>query len=87
MDVPARQAYVVSVVDPSERTAAASYTNTARYVVRPAGPALGGWLMQAVSRSAPFVAAGALKIVYDLLLLATFRRVREPDGVPPPTDS
>lgn len=79
MDVPARQAYVVSVVDPSERTAAASYTNTARYVVRPAGPALGGWLMQAVSRSAPFVAAGALKIVYDLLLLATFRRVRESD--------
>lgn len=76
MDVPARQAYVVSVVDPSERTAAASYTNTARYVVRPGGAALGGYLMQTVSRSAPFVAAGALKIVYDLFLLATFRRVR-----------
>ncbi|HEY3208847.1 MAG TPA: MFS transporter, partial [Actinomycetota bacterium] len=41
MDVPARQAYVVSVVDPGERTAAASYTNTARYIVRPGGPALG----------------------------------------------
>jgi predicted MFS family arabinose efflux permease len=79
MDVPARQAYVVSVVDPSERTAAASYTNTARYVARPAGAALGGWLMQTVSRAAPFVAAGAVKIVYDLLLLATFRRVRESD--------
>jgi predicted MFS family arabinose efflux permease len=79
MDVPARQAYVMSVVDTGEQTAAASYTNTARYVVRPAGPALGGYLMQAVSRSAPFVAAGALKIVYDLMLLATFRRVREAD--------
>jgi predicted MFS family arabinose efflux permease len=79
MDVPARQAYVVSVVDPGERTAAASYTNTARYVVRPAGPALGGYLMQSVSRSAPFVASGVLKIVYDLLLLATFRRVRVAD--------
>jgi predicted MFS family arabinose efflux permease len=79
MDVPARQAYVVSVVDPSERTAAASYTNTARYVVRPAGPALGGYLMQTISRSAPFVAAGALKILYDLLILSTFRRVRESD--------
>jgi predicted MFS family arabinose efflux permease len=77
MDVPARQAYVVSVVDPSERTAAASYTNTARYVVRPVGPALGGYLMQTVSRAAPFVAAGALKIIYDVLILATFRRVRE----------
>ncbi len=77
MDVPARQAYVVSVVDPGERTAAASYTNTARYVVRPAGPALGGYMMQTLSLSAPFVAAGALKVVYDFTLLATFRRIRE----------
>lgn len=76
MDVPARQAYVASVVDPGERTAAAAYTNTARYVVRPAGPALGGYLMQTVAVSAPFVVAGALKIAYDLTLLATFRRVR-----------
>jgi predicted MFS family arabinose efflux permease len=76
MDVPARQAYVVAVVDPDERTAAAAYTNTARYLVRPAGPALGGYLMQTVSLSAPFVAAGALKILYDFALLATFRRVR-----------
>jgi predicted MFS family arabinose efflux permease len=81
MDVPARQAYVVAVVDPGERTAAASYTNTARYIVRPAGPALGGYLMQSVGRAAPFVAAGALKIAYDVALLATFRRVR-PDEHP-----
>jgi len=80
MDVPARQAYVVALVDPGERTAAAAYTNTARYVVRPAGPALGGYLMQTVSLSAPFVAVGSLKIVYDLILLATFRRVRLPDA-------
>jgi predicted MFS family arabinose efflux permease len=79
MDVPARQAYVVSVVDPSERTAAASYTNTARYVVRPGGSALGGWLTE-VWLAAPFVAAGATKILYDLTLLATFRRVRLPDA-------
>ena len=42
MDVPTRQAYVVAVVDPSERTAAAAYTNTARYVTRPLGPLLAG---------------------------------------------
>ena len=77
MDVPARQAYVVTIVGPDERTAASAYTNTARYVVRPAGPALGGQLMQAVNIGAPFVVAGALKIVYDLALLATFRRVEE----------
>jgi predicted MFS family arabinose efflux permease len=79
MDVPARQAYVVSVVEPSERTAAASYTNTARYVVRPGGAALGGYIMQTVALGAPFVVSGSLKIVYDLTLLGTFRRVRESD--------
>src|SRR5207237_7650099 len=45
MDVPARQAYVVSMVDPAERTAAAAYTNSARYVTRPLGPAGAGLLM------------------------------------------
>jgi predicted MFS family arabinose efflux permease len=82
MDVPARQAYVVAVVEPGERTAAAAYTNTARYVVRPVGPALGGYLMQTVSLSAPFIAGGALKIVYDLALLASFRRVEVPSDDP-----
>jgi predicted MFS family arabinose efflux permease len=76
MDVPARQAYVVSIVDESERTAAASYTNTARYVVRPAGAALGGYVTETVALSAPFVFAGGLKIIYDLILLGSFRRVR-----------
>ena len=82
MDVPARQAYVVSVVDPEERTAAASYTNTARYLVRPVGAGLGGVLMQSVGLGAPFVAGGALKILYDLVLLATFRRVKTGDEGP-----
>jgi predicted MFS family arabinose efflux permease len=75
MDVPARQAYVVGVVGQAERTAAASYTNTARYVVRPGGSLLGGYVTDAVGLSSPFVIGGALKIVYDLILLGTFRRV------------
>ena len=75
MDVPTRQAYVVAVVDPEERTAAASYTNTARYVVRPVGPLLSGPIL-AVSLSAPFVIAGVLKSVYDVGLYALFRPVR-----------
>jgi predicted MFS family arabinose efflux permease len=76
MDVPARQAYVASVVDPGERTAAAAYTNTARYVVRPFGAALGGLSIKAIGLAAPLVIGGAIKIVYDLTLLATFGRVR-----------
>jgi predicted MFS family arabinose efflux permease len=75
MDVPARQAYVASVVDPSERTAAAAYTNTARYVVRPFGQALGGLSIEAIGLAAPLVIGGAIKIVYDITLLATFGHV------------
>jgi predicted MFS family arabinose efflux permease len=77
MDVPARQAYVVALVDPEERVAASAYTNTARYVSRPIGPALAGSLMQTAT-AAPFFIAGGLKIVYDVLIFATFRRVRLP---------
>jgi predicted MFS family arabinose efflux permease len=75
MDVPARQAYVVSVVAPGERTAAAAYTNSARYVVRPAGAALSGSVMGGIGLAAPFVLAGTLKIVYDLTLWASCRRI------------
>jgi predicted MFS family arabinose efflux permease len=78
MDVPARQAYVVAMVDPQERTAAAAFTNTARYVVRPFG-ALGAGSAMSVAVGAPFVIAGALKVIYDLALYATFRRVPLPD--------
>ncbi|HJP65193.1 MAG TPA: MFS transporter [Actinomycetota bacterium] len=84
MDVPARQAYVVSMVDPDERTAAAAYTNTARYVIRPGGAALGGWVTQTIGLASPFVAAGGIKIAYDLILLATFRRVALPEEAPTP---
>ena len=73
MDVPTRQAYVMGVVEPDERTAAAAYTNTARYVVRPLGPLAAAPIMQ-VSLGAPFAIAGALKSVYDVALYGLFRR-------------
>ena len=79
MDVPTRQAFVVAVVHPDERTAAAGTTNGARYVTRPFGALLSGPLLQ-LSLGAPFVVAGALKSVYDLGLYAAFRRVRLPGG-------
>ncbi len=78
MDVPTRQAYVVALVDPEERTAAAGTTNGARYVTRPVGALLTGPLVQ-LSLGAPFVVAGALKSVYDLGLYAVFRRVEPPE--------
>ena len=75
MDVPARQAYVAALVDPAERTAAAAYTNAARHVVRPAGPALAS-ISMGMAAGLPFVVAGGLKAVYDVALYFTFRRVK-----------
>jgi len=79
MDVPTRQAYVVSVVEPSERTAAAAYTNTARYITRPVAPLLVGPALR-LGLGAPFLIAGALKSVYDLGLYVLFRGVPLDDG-------
>jgi len=74
MDVPTRQAYIAALVDPHERAAAAGYTNTARYVVRPLGPVLAGTSQQ-VALGLPFFVGGGIKVVYDLALWVWFRRV------------
>jgi MFS family permease len=81
MDVPTRQAYVMALVPPAERTAAAAATNTARYLVRPAGPALAG-LLQPLGLAIPFLVAGAAKSAYDLALWRLFRRVPLPTRPP-----
>jgi len=75
MDVPTRQAYVMALVPPAERTAAAAVTNTARYVTRPIGPAMAG-LLQPLGMAIPFLVAGAVKSAYDLALWRLFRPVR-----------
>lgn len=86
MDVPARQAYVMSVVPPEERAAAASVTNVPRSLASSLSPALAGLLIERsalferllpglgrASGALPLVCAGLLKIVYDLSLLGLFR--------------
>jgi len=72
--VPTRQAYVMAVVDPSERTAAAAYTNTARYLTRPIAPLIAGATLRG-ALGTPFLIAGALKSVYDVGLYALFRNL------------
>jgi MFS family permease len=79
MDVPTRQSYIVAVVDPDERIAAAGVTNIVRNVAQAATPALGGIAMQTVGLGVPLFIGGGLKIVYDLLLYAMFRNVRPPE--------
>ena len=80
MDVPTRQAYVMALVTPSERTAAVSYTNTVRYLVRPIGPLLAG-TVASISLGAPFILAGTIKAAYDVILWRWFREVPLPDDV------
>jgi hypothetical protein len=75
MDVPTRQSYVMAVVDPSERTAAAGITGVARTTGAALAPILAVPLIAGSRHWLPFVAAGVLKIVYDLALLRGFRRM------------
>ena len=79
MDVPTRQAYIAAMVDPSERTAAAAATNSARYVARPIGPIVGTVLMR-MAYGAPWVAAGAIKAGYDVVLWRVFSKVPLPES-------
>ncbi|TCG02793.1 MFS transporter, partial [Paraburkholderia steynii] len=79
MDVPTRSAYVMSIVTPAERPAAASFTAVPRSLAAALAPALSGMLLGLGWLGAPLVACGLLKIAYDLSLLVSFRRVR-PDG-------
>jgi MFS family permease len=74
MDVPTRQAYVMTLVEPEERTAAIAYTNTARYIVRPIGPLVAGAAIS-IAAGAPFVIAGLIKSLYDLTLWTWFRTI------------
>lgn len=74
MDVPTRTAFVMAVVTPAERAAAASFTAVPRSLASAASPSLGGALLAAGALSAPLVLCGVLKIVYDLALFVSFRR-------------
>ncbi|HEX5758836.1 MAG TPA: MFS transporter, partial [Thermoanaerobaculia bacterium] len=79
MDVPTRQSYVMAVVQPEERTTASGVTNLVRLAMWALGPSLGGWAMQGLGLAAPLLAGAGLKIVYDLLLYASFRRLKPPE--------
>jgi MFS family permease len=77
MDVPTRQSYVMAVVDPDERSAAAGVTGIARTVGAAISPSISTVLIASAGTAAiPFFLAGGLKIVYDLLIYRDFRSVR-----------
>jgi MFS family permease len=79
MDVPTRTSYVMAVVTPPERTAAASVTAVPRSLASAVSPALAGALLSTSFAGLPLVICGVLKIVYDLSLLFSFRHVKPPE--------
>lgn len=76
MDVPTRQAYIITVVEENERTAAAGITNTSRNVAQSISPSVTGAIIHSLWFSAPFVIGGLLKIVYDVGIYAVFRKTK-----------
>jgi len=80
MDVPTRQSYLMAVVEPDERSAAAGITNIFRSTGAAISPSLSGmFLASPLLFGVPFYAAGILKIIYDLLLYGSFRSIRPPE--------
>jgi MFS family permease len=79
MDVPTRTSYVMAVVTPAERTAAASVTAVPRSLASSISPAMTGVLLATSFSGLPLVACGVLKIVYDVALLYSFRHIKPPE--------
>jgi len=79
MDVPTRTSYVMAVVTPAERPAAASFTAVPRSLAASVSPALAGALLGGPFSGLPFLICGVLKIVYDCALLYGFRHMKPPE--------
>ncbi len=79
MDVPTRTSYVMAVVTPAERPAAASVTAVPRSLASSISPTIAGALLSTAFSGLPLVVCGALKIVYDLSLLLSFRQIKPPE--------
>jgi len=79
MDVPTRSSYVMAVVTPAERPAAASVTSVPRSLAAAASPAIAGALFASGLQAWPLIICGVLKILYDVALLWTFRHIKPPE--------
>src|SRR5215213_10143524 len=79
MDVPTRSSYVMAVVRPEERPAAASVTAVPRSLASALAPLLSGWLLTVSPFGWPLVVAGTLKVAYDLTLLRQFSTIKPPE--------
>lgn len=81
MDVPTRQSYIAAIVGPKERTLAAGVTNISRNLAQASSPTLSEYALRFISLSSPFLIGGGVKTVYDLLLYASFRKLKSPEEI------
>ena len=79
MDVPTRTSYVMAVVTPPERPAAASLTSVPRSLASAVSPVIAGYLLTISAFAWPLLIGGLLKVGYDLALLSMFRHIRPPE--------
>ncbi len=79
MDVPTRQSYTIAVVEPNERTFASGISNLTRSIARSITPSFAGLLMQRMAMASPLFLGSGMKIVYDVLLYFSFRRLKPPE--------
>ena len=79
MDVPTRQSYIMSLVEENDRTPAAGFTNVSRTTASSVSPSLAGYSMANLWIGTPIFAAGTLKLAYDLILYASFRKTNPPE--------
>ncbi len=78
MDVPTRQSYLMSAVQESDRTPAAGFTNVSRSTAQSISPSLSGYAIANLWLGSPFIFAGTLKLLYDVMLYRSFHRARPP---------
>jgi MFS family permease len=83
MDVPTRQSYVMAVVEESDRTAAAGLTSTTRTVSQSISPSVAGYTIGEIWIGLPLVVAGLLKLAYDVMIYASFRKIKPPEEKSP----
>jgi MFS family permease len=81
LDVPTRSSYVMAVVTPGERAAAAGVTSVPRSLAAAVSPTIAGYLLAASSFGWPLLIGGILKTAYDLMLLVRFQHVRPPEEI------
>lgn len=81
MDVPTRSSYVMAVVSPNERAAAASVTSVPRSLAAAISPTIAGYILSITTFGWSLIISGVIKMTYDMLLYFTFRNVRPPEEV------